>query len=339
MNKIIYTISILIVLSVFYSCDSDTSNDIDETRDPIILSASGNNIRGEVSTKAAPDFPNNGEIGILAGYYTAGEPVDWKSYDDISNARATVGSVSADSVYSFKWDQVKYWPFDNRELAFMAYSPKSNDESVFLDATNSNLLLSLHDNMPDVLYASANDTSTMVGYSKSPTVPVVDLGQFRHALSQLTIEVHGAASMPSNIVITSLKITTHRRSALLNLQRGDNGLMLSTDEELFIYTIISSYTAFKSSPISETVLLFPGTEDITEISISLFDGGIIEFSRTYMMSYFVPSQVSEPLTLERGKNTTLRLTVEGIPTAGGEISLQGVLSDWNQKGNFQVNIN
>lgn len=191
--------------------------------------------------------------------------------------------------------------------------------------------------MPDVLYASANDTSTMVGYSKSPTVPVVDLGEFRHALSQLTIELVAAPSMPSNIEVTSLTVSTTKKSAVFSLQAGDNGLSLGGDEN-FIYEIVSANTPFKDDPIEKTVLLYPGTEDYTTISIGLLQGGILAFSRDYMMPFFQTSTGS-PLKLERGKKTTLRLTVIGIPTSGGEIDLQGVLSDWNQRGNFTVNIN
>lgn len=138
MNKIHTILYLLIMAATFYSCSEDSSTtEIPDTKSAIVLSAMGDGIRGEVSAKAAPAFPNNGEIGVLAGYYVDGEPVDWKSYSDIDNARATVSGVSADSVYSFAWDSPKYWPFDNRELAFMAYSPRPNNESVFLDVTNT----------------------------------------------------------------------------------------------------------------------------------------------------------------------------------------------------------
>lgn len=337
MNKLLNTILIMTIGCMLYSCDSDTSNTGPDDRAPIILSAAGSGINADVSEKAVPTFPNNEEIAIVAGYYVAGQPTDWKSYSDIDNARATVSSVTTDSVYSFVWDEKKYWPFDNRELVFMAYSPMVNYESVYIDASNSVLLLVLHEDMPDVLYASANDTSAMVAYSKSPTVPVVNLGEFKHVMSQLTVELAADPSMPDNIVVTSLKVNTGVKTATYRLEDADNGLF-PTEDEGFIYDIVSSTTSFKNQPISKTVLLYPGTEDVTEVSIELSDGNLISFSRTYLMSFFQNTNPA-PLVLERGKNTTLRLTVQGIPAAGGEINLQGVLSGWNERGNFGININ
>ena len=334
MENLKIVLAILIVV-VFYSCNKDDGSKIEPGK-AIIISASGNDVKSGIITKAAPAFPNNGEIAVIAGYYTNGVPVDWTSYNDISNTRATVGSVTTDSVYSFTWDTPKYWPFDNRPLAFMAYSPLADNTSVFLDASNSVLLMILHENMPDVLYASANDTSTIVGYSKIPTVPVVNLGEFRHALSKLTIELVADTSMPAQIEVTSLKVATKKKSAQYWLQLGDNGLSVTNDDDNFIYDVVSTATQFKNNSIRKAMYLFPGTEDYTEITLELFDG-IITFSRTYLMSFF-QTGTDLPVKLEAGKNTTLRLTVKGIPTAGGEISLQGSLTGWNQRGEFGVNI-
>lgn len=326
------------------ACDNDKHEDIPDGRVPITLSSSAFGDGGGMKLRAVPEFPNDQAIGVVSAFYNEGPPFDWTSYSDINNARATVSSVTPDSIYYFAWDETKYWPFDDRPIVFMAYSPYPNGESVILDATNSILLLDLHEDMPDVLYAGINDTANMVPYYKSlasPPGPPVVLGIFNHVMSKLTIELYADDNMPENIVVSSLKVGTSRKTAEYHLERGSEGLIVNDIDESFIKNIVSENTAFKNQPIVDSLYLFPGTEDVTEVTIELLDlnAPTAPFSRTYMMSFFQnASGNGEPLTLQRGMNTTLRITVQGIPITSNDVILQGVISPWNQKGNFGINI-
>ncbi len=363
MNKLFIYITLFVFLWGFQGCGSD--DDVpakneqpgkEEPKDPgkeedddeeekligsIYLSSTAETYTSEASTRAAEGFPNNGSIGVIAGEYKASN-IDWTSYADIDNAAATATSV-AGGVYNFSWnDSIKYWPMDNSPLVFMAYSPRADNLSnLFLSSDRTQLLMTLTPDMPDILYASANGTAATTPYNKDSKR--VNLGEFRHALSQLTVKVVADTIMDPSIRINSLRVSTPKDKAAWILPDGDNGLLLLEDaEEDFVYNLISSGSvAFDSGGTTHTVLLFPGTEDVTQISIELFStDNPTTVYKEYMVSYFQSIlDPEEPIRLERGKNTILTITVKGINVVTDEIELKGTLSPWNDKGDFGIIIN
>jgi len=311
----------------------------EELRGSIYLSSTAETT--SFTTKAgADDFPNSGSIGVIAAEYNA-TAIDWTSYPDINNAPATATSLT-NGIYTFSWpsNAIKYWPFDNSQLVFMAYSPRTeNLQNISLSDNRTTLAISLTQNMQDVLYASANENAETTPYNK--VSKRVDLGQFKHALSQLTVEVVADATMDESIQVNSLRVSTYQRSAELNLLKGDNGLDVAANaENEFVYTLVSANTSFKTQKISKTVLLFPGTQDVTKISIDLFStDNPTTVGKEYMVSYFHDDlNPNEPLTLERGKNTTLTINVKGKNVNTTDIELMGTLSSWNYQGDFGITI-
>ncbi len=288
-------------------------------------------------TKAAEGFPNNGSIGVIAARYNNTEADYWNTYPDINNAAATATSV-ANGVYNFSWDEIKYWPFDNSQLVFMAYSPRTeNTGNLYLSSDRTTLLMQLIENMQDVLYASNN--SAAIPFNKDSRQ--VDLGQFRHALSQLTVVVVADESMAPNIQLSSLRVSTPKTIANLFLTLPDSILVGENAEQDFIHTLASGNIPFKDQEIRQTILLFPGTEDYTKITIDLYSTtDPTTTSKEYMVSYFQDdTNPNESIKLERGKNTILTIKVKSRGINSTDIELDGTLSNWNYQGDFGITIN
>jgi len=352
MKKIyVYILILLCGIMVFPGCSSDIDDgqqpgketpgeeeEPEELRGSIYLSSTAETT--SFTTRAAEGFPNNGSIGVIAAQYTGGA-VNWTSYPDINNTPATATSVSG-GIYTYSWpnNNIKYWPFDNSQLVFMAYSPHTdNIGNIFLDATRTYLGIGLTQNMQDVLYASSNETAATTPYNK--VSKRVNLGQFKHALSQLTVKVVADPTMDPSIRIGSLRVSTPYSTAQLYLPGGDNGLYVADQAaQDFVYTLISTGTVFGTQGITKTVLLFPGTQDYTKISIDLIStDNTLTTSRSYMVSYFHDDvDPNIPLALERGENTILTITVKGQSVDTTDIELTGTLSPWNYKGDFGITI-
>ena len=370
MKKILTYSFACLSLLLWGSCsDKEAAPDV-RGGDPIALSAAGTPV--SAGTRAVSDFPNGGSIGVLASTYDETNTdedgniiINWQSYADIVNAPAkATGFNESDQSYSFGWglngNQPKYWPFDGSKLVFMAYGPHTDAYpwNLLLDMDSlKNLFVTLHENnynTPDVMVATNNGNRTpynkdeITSTPTSYTSPPVDLGDFKHMMSQLTVEVRADGGMQGNIVITDLHVRTPRRSGSLSLV--DSEWINQTDGSPFTYRLFpetgTTETAFQSAPVSKTVLLFPGSEDVTTISITLLDKGAstpTPYMREFMMPFFpnIDPASTETMKLEQGMNTTLRLTVKniGIPTPTTDINLEGVLSDWNERGKFGVTIN
>ncbi|MCC8089001.1 MAG: fimbrillin family protein [Rikenellaceae bacterium] len=289
----------------------------------------------EYGTKALGDFPNSGRIAVTAAYYNGGS-VNWLSYADIQNTPATANQISG-NYYEFTWDDVKYWPFDDSELVFMAYSPLADGSAVKMGYDPTVLQLTLQNDMPDVLYASGNETAETVPYRKS-TTDTVRLGEFRHALSQVTVIVQPGENMNPAVQVASLALTTAKRNATLDLFGGDSGLTVDYQDDSFTYTLVSSAQNFDTTPISETVLVYPSTEDYATVSIRLTDGQF-SLNASYDISDFenIVSGIND-LSFDRAKNTILTITVNGVEVQNPDdnIVLKGTLSDWEYKGNYGV---
>ncbi|MCD7900708.1 MAG: fimbrillin family protein [Bacteroides sp.] len=332
-------LKIFVCLVIFYGCDQ-THTGVDQLGNNEIMLSSVVKPNGFTTTRAT-DFPNSGSIGVVAATELSSIPhvtMNWTNYPDISNAEATATSV-VNGVYSFNWETQKYWPFDGSDLYFMAYSPIATGDELdyYLSTDHVSLFIALTPNMPDIMYAS-NNTNPQP-YNK--TNPLVDLGQFKHALSQLTIEVVAGENMPSSMRVSNLSVTTPARTASLSLPDGDNGLQITTASIPYTGTLANGLVDFQNGLITNWLYLFPGTQDVTEISITLVDTATNQtFSRDYMMSFFI-NEMNDPILLERAKNTTLRMIVEvtEVENPTLTLSLQGLITDWVDKGNFGVVIN
>ena len=346
--------------------ESDETPAVTTDRGEIVLSGGG---VGLTRADAPNGFPNEASIGIVASVYDpANKDEDdnvillWDSYPDILNAQALATTVT-NGVYSVKWgvdgNGKKYWPFDGGQLAFMAYSPHTDAYPLHISLDTDSLkrlnfqLSPISDNTPDVMWASNNGTHT--AYNKDVITesngtyhsPTVLLGEFQHALSRLTVEVQAEGNMNPNIVVTSLTVETTIRSAEIELTDGtvNLGEAVSTP---YVYTLIDddSGVAFKTQSIDFTVLLLPGTEDVTEVSVTLKDlqdQSDIRYTYAFMVPFFtnVDINTGKTLKLEQGKRTTTRIIVQsiGVPTPTPELDLKGVISDWEDRGKFGVTIN
>ena len=338
-SKIYFSLLLLGCLTFLYSCSDKEAEGIPSEPSGVISLSAGSDSDFGISRSSIGSFPNNGRIGITAAYYNSNpDSINWKSYADIFDTGATAVLSSGNS-YTFTWDSPKYWPFDNKQLVFLAYSPpvSETNNGFLLDVEAKAVLLRLYDGMPDFMYATANVTSISNPYSKTP-LQTVNLGEFQHALSKLTVEVVGDPSMNPDIRLSNLSVKTNKRSTSFDLTSGM--LHDPVSENNFIYNLVSSSTQFSSvDTIRKNVFLFPGTEEVTEISVGLTDNSVF-VSHDFMMSFFQNvTNVGHPLLLKRGKNTTLRIKVKGTNVTNVEIDLKGVLSDWNQQGNFGIVIN
>jgi len=348
MKKINIYILLFVFLGIGYGCDNSSLSHLPEPKgEKIILSTvSGTAVPG---TRADLNFPNNGSIGVMAATSLA-DPItntNWALYDDINNAEAVMNEINLDwetniISYGFQWRNQKYWPFDGSDLYFMAYSPITQGDSDYMLSAESNALyVRLQKNMPDIMYASNN--ANPQPYNKIDSV--VDLGEFRHALSQLTVKVIAGEGLPENIKVNKLSVTTTATVANLFLSMGDDGLDVTyTPGSYFTNELVGGTTDFQNDTIKQSLYLFPETHDVTQVSITLIDTNNTNntFEGNYMMSFFEnANNLNEPVTLQRAKNTTLEITVNitDVESPNAEINLRGKISPWIDGGEFGVDIN
>ena len=329
------------ILLLFQGCTQTELEEQEIKGDEILLSSQAEETSSAV--RAVGNFPNDGTIGLFATtQYDSNEAAsaNWREYSDINNAKATVSSVN-NGVYAFTWEEKKYWPFDGSDLYFAAYSPYAtgNDNNYILSEDGTSLFMVVHQNMYDILYASNNLTPQ--AYNKNNST--VNLGEFMHLLSQLTVEVIAQNNMSPTIRLSELTISTKATSGTFNLLEGENSLnvdVLQGNPQRIPF--VSGQVDFRNPKASYTQLLFPETESYTEISIGLIDtSNNFTFNRSYMMSYFQNDNgLREPITLQRGKNTLLRIQVNGIGVDDPDlnISLSGIITDWNDQGRYGVTI-
>lgn len=306
-----------------------------EVTEPGSILLRGKGLESRVITRAVSDFPNHQEIGVITAEYTGGT-TDWTSYADIDNTTATATRQDTDGIFYFSWPggDIKYYPFDGSQLVFLAYSPPANNSTVVLDADRQGLELTLTDtDMPDVLYAT---DSVAVPHSKLDSL--VNLGEFRHALSKITIQFVGNDTVNPDIRLEELVLKNAYKSAHLDLLAGDNGLSLHP-VDTFTYTLINQTTDFISNSFSQDLFLFPGTQDETTLRVKLSDG-YFEFDSIYPISSFKNLTTSGPITFERGVHTILTFTVIGttVQQPDNLIVLLGQLTDWEDQGNYMIGI-
>lgn len=326
-------------------CSSHIGDDERENSNPEdarILLYSPNTAETVITRLVADDFPNNKSIGVIGALYNE-TGIQWNAYSDLNNVPATAISVDGD-VFNFDWITPKYWPFDGTQLVFMAYSPFTENtagSSVNISDSREALTITLQENMPDMMYASGNVNAAETPYNKLSGK--VNLGEFRHIMSRLTVEVVPQQGMNPAIRISNLTVSTSSHEASFFLAQGDEGLsVIDTPTNNFTYTLVNT-PPFATIPVSETVQLFPGTEETVRIMIGLIDTSTNNsIDQVFLISSFDNiTNSGEPLTLERAKNTTLRIEIASVPVREDEdqIILKGTLTDWNEKGNFGIHIN
>ena len=157
-------------------------------------------------------------------------------------------------------------------------------------------------------------------------------------MSQVVVELIVAPGV-NDVTLTHLSLTTLRRNATFFLSGGDDGLDVVDEELPYEFVFISERIGLPAnSTHTENVFLYPGTEDYTSVSIGLLGPQGDAFDRTYPMFFF---QSNNPLHLERAKRTTLRIliTANTVSDPTPTIDLKGVLSDWDQRGNFGMTVN
>ncbi|MCD8185263.1 MAG: fimbrillin family protein [Rikenellaceae bacterium] len=225
----------------------------------------------------------------------------------------------------------------------MAYSPAPTVETsttYTLNTGRNGLFIFLNAETPDILYAS-NNTDPQP-YNK--TSGTVDLGEFRHALSQLTVQVLAGEDMASTVRVKELSVTTPARTATLFLPSGDDGLEVTqSPEDAYEREFVDQVTDFTDGKIEGTLLLFPGTEGVTQINLSLIDTSNQDsFSRSYLIPFFTNvDNPNDPVTLQRAKNTTLRIRVNQtvVQNPNEDVILEGTIRDWVDGGSYGVSIN
>lgn len=349
MKKIYTYILLFTLLGIGYGCEKSSLSYVPEqqkTGNKIIL---GTNSETNVSgTRASTNFPNGGSIGVMAATALA-SPItgtDWAQYSDINNAEAVASRININldppykPEYYFDWKSQKYWPFDGADLYFMAYSPITTGNSHYMLSTmNNSLYIQLQKTMPDIMYASNNVNPQP--YNKIDSV--VDLGEFRHALSQLTVKVIAGDGLPSTIKVNKLSVSTTATVANLFLPLGDDGLIVTYGAEYFTNELVGGTTDFQNGVIQQSLYLFPKTQDVTMISITLVDTSNTNntFEGNYMMSYFESDNLGEEIKLERAKNTLLEITVKitNVENPNTEIDLKGKITPWIDGGDFSIGIN
>ncbi|MCD7968930.1 MAG: fimbrillin family protein [Alistipes sp.] len=304
-----------------------------------IVFRAGSELDGSLTRAGEPVFPNN-SIGVSATY---DGDADWWSYGDINDAIAGVAGVSS-GVFTFEFQETKYWPLDGAKLNFAAYSPHTS-EATGLTLLNdlTTLQIDLNPDLPDVMYATGN--SLLTPWDKSTAT--VDLGTFNHALSRLIVNVAGDDVFNEEITIESLQIVTTLGSGYLDLLEAndDDNLSLIYNTGYTYFPVGSSTDFSQASPYSTEVYLFPGTADQTKIIITLKDG---PFSVTgeYLLSEIVQdkddeSDPDEYLSLVRAYVTTVNIVVKStlVENPDDSITLQGALTEWDDPRELEVTIN
>ena len=347
MKKIYTYILLFTLLGIGYGCEKSSLSYVPEQKkigDKIILGTSSETTVS--GTRAATNFPNGGSIGVVAATALS-SPVtgtDWAQYSDINNVEAIANAMiinpDLSTTYAFQWKNQKYFPFDGADLYFMAYSPITTGNSNYILSTmNNSLYIQLQKTMPDIMYASNNVNPQP--YNKVDSV--VDLGEFRHALSQLTVKVIAGDGLPSTIKVNKLSVSTTATVANLFLPLGDDGLIVTYGTDYFTNELVGGTTDFQNGVIQQSLYLFPKTQDVTMVSITLVDTSNANntFEGSYMMSYFESDNLGEEIKLERAKNTLLEITVEitNIENPNTEIDLKGKITPWIDGGDFSIGIN
>lgn len=188
------------------------------------------------------------------------------------------------------------------------------------------------------MYASGNLDAADRPLDKHAVNGMVNLGEFMHVLSQLTVEVvRKDNTVDPDLEVYDLIVSTVSSTANLSL---DSAKLSVEDGNSASYRFITGTPILLTNiPASGyTAFFFPGTEDNVFITITVGKGATT-VTRSYPVSAFINvDNENQDVRLERAKRTTLRIEIAGIPVQDAELDLKATLSEWNQKGNFVVNV-
>lgn len=364
------------MLLVFASCDKEAVDTPDVGENvPITLSAPSLPVSVDIETKATSaskgiqtraETINGRSIGVVAVNTDKTTPltdIDWSKYY-LNHVRAN-GTNTTLNVNEKKvaFATTQWWPFNpNEYLAFVAYSPYTNDNRVTRNSGTNTLKVSANasNSFPDFVYTvpigSWNKEDAKVATDKT-----ISLGEFQHALAKLDIEVmlvdkNGTPipdtqfPNPNRLRITQLRVSTGVKHGEFNLLQTTSpkvwtGLDGTGVEETVRTHISSSTTLTHNLPLYTGCMLLPGTEDKSWVTIRVQElhptnsTVITTVDRKAKISDFVVSP-GVGATLEMGKTTLLTIKVKyvPIPDPGLDIILEGQLVEWNYKGKSTVTI-
>lgn len=351
----------------FSGCSSDTLlPETDAERVPIQFSVSGvsTSTDAETLTRAATDFPNSGNIAVLAANTeanTAAAAINWNSSNlYLNHVAASVEEKSSDKYPVTLSTSPQYWPFEgNKYLSFAAYSPASARTA---DANTLTATATASNPFPDLIYS----TPTAV-YNKVTGATGVELTRFKHAMARVVIkvipvnqngnEISGYNS--DNFKITKLNIQTKATTGTFNFLAATPAWTITPASDFtIVYSLIDAlnYSDTKAVKLpynssSTECYLLPATANNTLASSGIgFELSDKAYTYTYTESNVVSldefkdgTNNNNDITLEMGKTTTLTIKVKVMDIqSGGEsdnILLQGTLKDWDYKGNSTVTIN
>lgn len=383
MKRTDYIYSTLLgLLLVFASCDKEAVDTPDVGENvPITLSAPSLPVSVDIETKAtsAPrgiqtraETINGRSIGVVAvnsNATTLLENVNWVDNYYLDHVRANGTNTPLNGEEEVKFAATQWWPFNpNEYLAFVAYSPYTNDSRVEREDASNTLKVSASatNSFPDFVY-----TEPVGSWNKetAKTAPgkAVSLGEFQHAMAKLDIEVilvdkdgdpipQAQFPNPNRLRITQLGVSTEVKHGEFNLLQTTSpkewtALETGGTEQTVRTHISSSTTLTHNLPLYTGCILLPGTEDKSYVNITVRE--LHPTSSTEITTVNRKAKISEfevspgvGAALEMGKITKLTIKVKyvSIPTPPDpdnpniELILQGQLVEWDYKGESTVTI-
>ena len=366
-------------------CNKSEEVEVDYSM-PIRLSAQGE--INTVNTRAASDFPNDKIYirGVFSNSEEVGtcyEKTNWSKQKDncyIIDASAKAIKVE-NGTYTFNWDVPQYWPLpgthmiDNKDyyfLNFFSYSPATktgtfdltelgtNNDSIKFNMTLPALTTvnskNYKQDMPDILY-------TYQGAKATRSQNKVHLGEFCHALSQVSLQVNLSDVSP-NIYLKELSITltkngwfTHDGWLSENAEvdattkdpkytYGTNTIKysypLTSDTELKLDTVAGGKLYLNSGMSKDGYAFLVLPYDAKALVTLIYEdrtmgiGNYVEKTNTYEINKFeqVEGASKKPASLDRGKNTTLQINISGTNIS----KLFGDLEPWEVEKIYSTTI-
>lgn len=330
------------VLAVFTACSGDKDKDAGNGMPAIELMGQADAVvDGDVSanTRAITEFPNNKQIGVISTAPT--DQTDIYFY----NKPATGTYVPADNRFDFGWpsNNVQYWPFNDSKLVFFAYSPVADEtkaaNSKVVVRKDNGFQLDIYQkaSMPDVMVASNNTVPTV--YRKTDKLPV-DLGEFSHLLSKLTVNVvRHEDGYNTAIRLTGLTLTIPSLKVTHDIMLGQTTAAVVESATPITDVIINSSTSIGTGGVSHMRHLMKECADELKLKIKLTDG-IFTFEQEYSLADFTKEGGSGTVGLKPGEHTVLTFKVKSVPVTDPlEIELKAKITEWKDKGKYVVGIN
>ncbi|MEG2340958.1 MAG: fimbrillin family protein [Odoribacter sp.] len=279
-----------------------------------------------VQSKVSNTFPNQGKIAVIAAYCDAAGTLtsDW-------NNRHIDNQMATENNSLFTWETPQYWPFNGDNLCFLAYSPKATSnlgDPLTLSATTLTMTLPADNSkMPDILYSDSKPVA-------NKATPNVDLGQLKHALSQVQLKIM-TQDIGEPIQLKTLSLTTKKQA---EFDLSSPATLLAKGNGIMAYTLVKTTTDLQKNHTYSyaPLLVFPDVSGAdTKIHIRLgyaLGGATTDVAIDYSVSDFLTN--TTPAKLERAKCSILILTIQGQQIT----SLSGEVTPWNPVKDYEVTI-